>query len=142
MEYVASTIQRLMGEEGGHRRTFLISTYVIGKERILLAVRADTRSSHHSEGHEHFCRAARFVVSTLEPGSRFHPGAVLRQDGCWIHFYAEAHHLGQGAHLLAAMRGRRDLRSTQDSDCPRATLHHAHLDTATAVLSLRQVCGL
>jgi hypothetical protein len=46
VEYVASTIERLLGEaatdigEGMPKsRLFLISTYVIGKERLLLEVR-------------------------------------------------------------------------------------------------------
>ena len=38
---MASTVQRLMQEsqESGKKRLFLVSTYVIGKERILLEVR-------------------------------------------------------------------------------------------------------
>lgn len=37
MEYVASTIERLMKKPG--ERAYIISTYVIGKEKILLEVR-------------------------------------------------------------------------------------------------------
>lgn len=36
MEYVASTIERLMQKPGD--RAYVISTYVIGKEKILLEV--------------------------------------------------------------------------------------------------------
>ncbi len=39
VEYVVSTIERMLKEPGGHKRAFVISTYVIGKEKILLAVR-------------------------------------------------------------------------------------------------------
>lgn len=39
IEYVAATIHGMMEGPGGPRRLYLISTYVIGKERVLLEVR-------------------------------------------------------------------------------------------------------
>ena len=46
MDYVASTVQRLLADtaETGRQRLFLISTYVIGKERILLEVSPDPQT--------------------------------------------------------------------------------------------------
>ena len=38
VEYVASTMQRLYGEQAGRKRLFLIQTYNIGKERVFLEV--------------------------------------------------------------------------------------------------------
>ena len=45
MDYVASRVAQLLQdtETGGRKRLFLISTYVIGKERILLEVRCAAR---------------------------------------------------------------------------------------------------
>ena len=43
MEYVASTIERLMQKPGD--RAYVISTYVIGKEKILLEVSLGARLS-------------------------------------------------------------------------------------------------
>ena len=39
INYIASTIERLMKDSSGRKRAFVISTYVIGKERILLQAR-------------------------------------------------------------------------------------------------------
>ena len=39
MEYIASTIHKLQNKGDGKRRLFLIQTYVIGKEHILIEVR-------------------------------------------------------------------------------------------------------
>lgn len=38
VEYIAATLSGLLKQEDGKRRLFLISTYVIGKERVLLEV--------------------------------------------------------------------------------------------------------
>ncbi len=40
IEYVASTVAKLLAESrtGGPSRVFVVSTYVIGKERILIAI--------------------------------------------------------------------------------------------------------
>lgn len=44
MQYVASTVDRLLNEqrEQGLKRVYVISTYVIGKERLLVAVHRQT----------------------------------------------------------------------------------------------------
>lgn len=42
MDYIASTIERLMKDGSGRKRAYVISTYVIGKERILLQASASS----------------------------------------------------------------------------------------------------
>lgn len=44
MKYVASTVERLLNEQRqqGLKRVYVISTYVIGKERLLVAVHRQT----------------------------------------------------------------------------------------------------
>ena len=44
MQYVASTVGRLLDEQQqqGLKRVYVISTYVIGKERLLVAVHRQT----------------------------------------------------------------------------------------------------
>ena len=44
MQYVASTVDRLLNEQRqqGLKRVYVISTYVIGKERLLVAVHNQT----------------------------------------------------------------------------------------------------
>ena len=44
MQYVASTMDRLLNEQKqqGLKRVYVISTYVIGKERLLVAIHRQT----------------------------------------------------------------------------------------------------
>ena len=46
VEYVGATMQRLLEEDAGHKRLFLIQTYNIGKERVFLEVRCTPDGAH------------------------------------------------------------------------------------------------
>ena len=52
VQYVASTVAKLVqdSQTSGKRRLFLIQTYVIGKERVLLEVRSAPGSGFHHSG--------------------------------------------------------------------------------------------
>lgn len=80
MEYVASTMQRLLEEEIQHRRLFLIQTYGIGKERVFLEVGClsfSTVQAFISGYHSHsISKGQKWNVQVLMWSRRWQSGAV------------------------------------------------------------------